>query len=55
MIERTLGRLVQQRLAEFLAVTLVGPRQCGKTTFARTLATRCFNLEPPEERTRLDV
>ena len=55
MIERTLSRLLQQRLAQFPAVTLVGPRQCGKTTLARTLAWRYFNLEAPEERTRLDA
>jgi len=55
MIERTLSPLLQQRLAQFPAVTLVGPRQCGKTTLARTLARRYFNLEAPEERTQLDA
>jgi predicted AAA+ superfamily ATPase len=55
MIERTLSRVLQQRLAQFPAVTLVGPRQCGKTTLARTLARRYFNLEAPEERTQLDA
>lgn len=55
MIERTLTFLVRQRLTQFPAVTLVGPRQCGKTTLARTLARRYFNLEAPEERTRLDA
>jgi hypothetical protein len=55
MIERTVSRLLQQRLAQFPAVTLVGPRQCGKTTLALTLARRYFNLEAPEERTQLDA
>lgn len=55
MIKRALLSLVQQRLARFPAVTLVGPRQCGKTTLARTLACGFFNLEAPEERTRLDA
>lgn len=55
MIERDLSRLIRQRLAQFPAVTLVGARQCGKTTLARTLAPTCFNLEAPEERTRLDA
>jgi predicted AAA+ superfamily ATPase len=55
MIDRTLSCLLQQRLAQFPAVTLVGPRQCGKTTLARTPARRYFNLEAPEERTQLDA
>lgn len=55
VIERTLTPLVRQRLTQFPAVTLVGPRQCGKTTLARTLTRRYFNLEAPEERTRLDA
>jgi len=41
--------------AQFPAVTLLGPRQCGKTTLASTFATLYFNLEAPEERTRLDA
>jgi predicted AAA+ superfamily ATPase len=55
MIERTLAPLLRLRLSQFPAVTLVGPRQCGKTTLARTLARNYFNLEAPEERTRLDA
>ena len=55
MLKRTLARLLQQRLEQFPAVTLVGPRQCGKTTLARTLGRRYFNLEAPEERTQLDA
>ncbi len=55
MIDRVLVPLLKQRLARFPAVTLVGPRQCGKTTLARTLAACYFNLEAPEERTRLDA
>lgn len=55
MIGRTLLPLLQRRLAQFPAVTIVGPRQCGKTTLARTLAKRYFNLEAPEERTQLDA
>lgn len=55
MVDRALSRLLRQRLAQFPAVTLVVPRQCGKTTLARTLARRYFNLEAPEERTHLDM
>jgi uncharacterized protein len=55
MIVRAVLPLVRERLAPFPAVTIVGPRQCGKTTLARTLAQDYFNLEAPEERTRLDA
>lgn len=47
--------MLLRRLGQFPAVTLVGPRQCGKTTIAHTLARRYFNLEAPEDRTRLDA
>lgn len=39
----------------FPALTLVGPRQCGKTTLASALARRYFNLEDADTRTRLDA
>jgi len=55
MIVRAVLPVVRERLAQFPAVTIVGPRQCGKTTLARTLAQDYFNLEAPEERTRLDA
>ncbi|MEJ5259230.1 MAG: ATP-binding protein [Anaerohalosphaeraceae bacterium] len=37
------------------AVALLGPRQSGKTTLAKTLGPHYFDLELPEGRTRLDV
>ena len=55
MIVRSVLPLLRDRLAQFPAVTIVGPRQSGKTTLARTLAQDYFNLEAPEERTRLDA
>jgi len=46
---------VRQRLAEYPAVALVGPRQCGKTTLAHSFDGDYFDLEQPEERLRLDL
>ena len=40
MIERQLNDLVTERLAQYPAVALLGPRQVGKTTLARTVAAR---------------
>lgn len=34
---------------------LVGPRQCGKTTLARSLAPHYFDLEQAADQTRLDT
>ena len=55
MVKRLISGLVRQRLAQFPAVGLVGPRQCGKTTLARTFAGQYFDLEQPPERLRLDL
>jgi hypothetical protein len=55
MRRRLIAGLVRQRLREYPAVALVGPRQCGKTTLARTLTKRYFDLEQPTERLRLDL
>ncbi len=39
----------------FPAVALVGPRQCGKTTLAKSLGGVYFDLEQQAERLRLDL
>jgi len=46
---------VRERLRSHPAVAVVGPRQCGKTTLARALPCRYFDLEVEEDRVRLDV
>ena len=55
MLSRTAATLVRARLRDFPAVALVGPRQCGKTTLAKSLSRRYFDLEQPSERLRLDL
>ncbi len=60
MLERaiassTTGSLLRQRLARYPAVALVGPRQCGKTTLARSLGARYYDMEQERDRLRLDL
>lgn len=55
IILRKVKKLVQQRLKSYPAVALVGPRQSGKTTLARSLTSDYFDLEQEPERLRLDV
>ena len=47
--------LLRERLASYPAVALVGPRQCGKTTLARSLGGRYYDLEQEADQLRLDL
>jgi hypothetical protein len=55
MLKRAAEALVRERLKEFPAVALVGPRQSGKTTLARALGGAYFDLEQESERLRVDL
>jgi hypothetical protein len=55
MHARAVERLVRSRLANNPAVGLIGPRQVGKTTLARSLGATYFDLEQPTDRLRLDL
>ena len=55
MIRRKAEALVRQRLRQYPAVALVGPRQAGKTTLARSLGGIYFDLEQASDRLRLDL
>jgi predicted AAA+ superfamily ATPase len=55
MISRQILPLIRKRLADYPAVALTGPRQCGKTTLARSWAGHYFDLEQESERLRLDL
>jgi len=55
MIPRIATRLIQDRLARYPAVGLVGARQAGKTTLARSLEGVYFDLEQEADRLRLDL
>lgn len=47
--------LLERRLLAYPAVALVGPRQCGKTTLARSLGARYYDMELESDRLRLDL
>jgi uncharacterized protein len=55
MLRRHIGGVVKRRLRVAPAVALVGPRQCGKTTLARSLGRVYFDLEQETERLRADL
>ncbi len=55
MIERLIVRQLSNRLKQFPAVALLGPRQSGKTTLAKVFSTHYFDLEQAEDQLRLDL
>lgn len=55
IIDRGFRQIVERKLAKMPAVALLGPRQCGKTTLAKLLGKRCFDLELDSARTRVDI
>ena len=55
MKRRLVATQVRSTLADWPAVALVGPRQCGKTTLAHALSSAYFDLEQSEDRVRLDA
>jgi len=55
MIARTVESLLRRRIRTNPAAVLVGPRQSGKTTLARSFSGVYFDLEQPADRLRLDL
>ncbi len=55
MKARYIEKRLRRALERFPAVGLVGPRQCGKTTLARSLGGRYFDLENEGDGLRLDL
>jgi predicted AAA+ superfamily ATPase len=55
MIRRAMHGIITARLKDFPAVTILGPRQVGKTTLAKTFSKIYFDLEQEEDRLKLDI
>lgn len=57
LIRRTAGKMLGRLTREFPAVALVGPRQAGKTTLARTSFPRAqyWDFDRAADRARLDI
>ena len=55
MLRREIQKQLQSRLSSTPAVALVGARQCGKTTLAKSLGGHYFDLEQESDRIRLDL
>jgi predicted AAA+ superfamily ATPase len=55
MIKRLITQNIVSRLKSYPAVAILGPRQVGKTTLAKTLSKTYYDLELEQERLRLDI
>lgn len=55
MIQRAYLQEVRRKLSLFPAVVILGPRQCGKTTLAKGLGGRYYDMEAEGSAARLDV
>lgn len=55
MIRRSLEPILQQCLAEYPGILLIGARQSGKTTLAKAVGGLYFDLEQESDRLRLDI
>ena len=55
MFKRLASPLIKERLQEYPAVGLLGPRQSGKTTLAKTFSKTYFDLEQEGDRLKLDL
>jgi len=55
MIHRLIHQQILEQLNVYPAVTLVGPRQCGKTTLAQSIGGIYYDLEQQSEQLRLDL
>ncbi len=55
MLKRKYSKIIHKRLEMFPAVALLGPRQSGKTTLAKSVSDIYFDLEDEQEKLRIDL
>ena len=55
MVARQMEQLLRAQLESYPAVALVGPRQSGKTTLAKSLGGLYFDIEQETDRLRVDL
>ncbi|MFM8831833.1 MAG: ATP-binding protein [Spartobacteria bacterium] len=55
MIGRLYHQLLESKLQRYPAVALLGPRQCGKTTIAKSIGGKYFDMESEGDVLRLDA
>ncbi|MBM4102732.1 MAG: ATP-binding protein [Planctomycetes bacterium] len=55
MISRRITNLIKKRLVRSPAAAIIGPRQSGKTTLAKTLSSCYFDMENPQMYASLDA
>lgn len=55
MKPRACSKIVVEQLQHYPAVALIGPRQCGKTTLAKSLHGHYFDLEDEADVLKLDL
>lgn len=55
MVKRLASKTIVARLKSFPAVAILGPRQVGKTTLAKTISKTYYDLELDQERLKLDI
>jgi len=52
---RQITARLRESLKNFPAVVIIGPRQCGKTTLAKSLSGHYFDMEQEKDRLRLEL
>lgn len=55
MLKRHIMPFLKKQLSHYPAVSLIGPRQCGKTTIAQSLSPLYFDMEQAPDRLAVDI